>query len=161
MKTIKSSSTFIEQNPLNSSCNVVTYMDRNHMQTFNNLTTQPRMQIPYNTYNLGKWDKLTNTCFDKGTIKTKCYNLLRCLHFFCLTPSIEMLPQKWLLHKCINSCLDWKHYKMYVHGYDGEPMACNCKYFKKHNFTLFHETPTSWKIIEEKDFHHLSRHASC
>jgi len=169
MKTIEFSSKFIEQNPLNSSYNVVIYMDRNHMQTFNNFTTQPRMQISYNTNNLGKWDKPINTRFDKATIKIKCYNLCRCLQFFYLAPSTEMLPQKPLLHKCISSCLYLEHYKMYVHGklmpcnckYFRKPMLFSCKYFKKHNFTLSHETSTSWKIIEEKDFHPLGRHASC
>jgi hypothetical protein len=120
------------------------------------------MQIPYSINNFGKWDNPINICLDKATIKIKCCNLLRCLQFFYLAASIKMLPQKPLLHKCKSSRLDWEHYKMYVHGYDGKLMACGCKYFKKHNFeTLFHETPTSWKITEKKVFHPLSRHASC
>jgi hypothetical protein len=49
---------------------------------------------------------------------------------------------------------------MYVHGYDGKPMACGCKYFKKYNYALSHETPTSWKITEEINFHPLGKHAS-
>jgi hypothetical protein len=161
METIKSSSTFIEQNPHNFSCNAITYMDRNHMQTFSNFTFQPKMQIPYDINNFGKWDKLANIYLDKATIKIKCCNLLRCLQILCLAPSTKMLPQNPLLHKCKSSCLDWMRYKMYVHGYDGKPMACGCKYFRKHNFALFHETPTSWKIIKEKDLHPLGRHASC
>jgi hypothetical protein len=100
METIKSSSTFIEQNPHNFSCNAITYMDRNHMQTFNNFTFQPKMQIPYDINNFGKWDKLGHIYLDKTTIKIKCCNLFRCLQILCLAPSTKMLPQKPLLHKC-------------------------------------------------------------
>lgn len=71
MKKIESSSTFIKQNPLSFNCNAITYMDKNHMQTFSNLITQLGMQIPYNINNFGKWDKLANICLYKVTIRIK------------------------------------------------------------------------------------------
>jgi hypothetical protein len=66
MKTIESSSTFIGQNPFNFCCDAVTYMDRNHMQTFSNLTTQLWMQILYNIDGCKYVDRGQQEYFTKG-----------------------------------------------------------------------------------------------